>query len=98
IDRLVVHKEQIQKNLDLTKGAIYSQILLIELVEHGMVRSKVHEVLKAASKRALDTNTSLLSVLNDDPQVAELLKEQKIDEDVLLERLRATSHRIIGHE
>lgn len=98
IDRLVVHKEQIQKNLDLTKGAIYSQILLIELVEHGMVRSKVHEVLKAASKRALDTNTSLLSVLNDDPQVAELLKEQKIDEDALFERLRATSHRIIGHE
>lgn len=98
IDRLVVHKEQIQKNLDLTKGAIYSQILLIELVERGMARSKAHEVLKAASKRALDTNTSLLSVLSADPQVAELLKEQKIDEDALLKRLRATSHRIIGRK
>jgi len=94
----VVHKEQIQKNLDLTKGAIFSQILLIELVERGMARSKAHEVLKVASKRALDTNTSLLSALNDNSQVAELLKEQKIDEDALLERLRATSHRIIGHE
>lgn len=92
---LVLHKERIERNLALTKGAIYSQIILLELVKHGMSRSAAHEAIEEASKRALDTDTSLLSVLNEDPRVASLLKGEGIDKETLLERLRVTSRRII---
>ena len=95
IEGLVVHEERIAKNLSLTRGAIYSQILLIELIEHGMARSTAHEAIKAAAQRALEADSSLVSVLRDDPQVARYLKGEGIDEGALLERVRVTSRRLI---
>ncbi len=95
IEGLVVHEEQIAKNLSLTRGAIYSQILLIELIERGMARSTAHEAIKAAAQHALEADSSLVSALRDDPQVARSLKGKGIDEEALLERVRVTSCRLI---
>ena len=95
IEGLVVHEERIAKNLSLTRGAIYSQILLIELIEYGMARSTAHEVIKAAAQRALEADSSLISALREDPQVARSLKGEGIDEEALLERVRVTSRRLI---
>ncbi len=95
IEGIVVHEERIAKNLSLTRGAIYSQILLIELIEYGMARSTAHEAIKAAAQRALEADSSLISALRDDPQVARSLKGEGIDEEALLERVRVTSRRLI---
>lgn len=95
IEGLVVHEGRIAKNLSLTRGAIYSQILLIELIERGMARSTAHEAIKAAAQRALEADSSLVSALRDDPQVARSLKGEGIDEETLLERVRVTSRRLI---
>ena len=95
IEGIVVHEERIAKNLSLTRGAIYSQILLIELIERGMARSTAHEAIKAAAQRALEADSSLISVLREDPQVARSLKGEGIDEEALLERVRVTSRRLI---
>ena len=95
IEGIVVHEERIAKNLSLTRGAIYSQILLIELIEYGMARSTAHEAIKAAAQRALEADSSLISVLREDPQVARSLKGEGIDEEALLERVRVTSRRLI---
>lgn len=95
IEGLVVHEEQIAKNLSLTRGAIYSQILLVELIERGMARSTAHEAIKAAAQCALEADSSLVSALRDDPQVARSLKGEGIDEEALLERVRVTSRRLI---
>jgi adenylosuccinate lyase len=95
IEGIVVHEERIAKNLSLTRGAIYSQILLIELIEYGMARSTAHEAIKAAAQRALEADSSLISALREDPQVARSLKGEGIDEEALLERVRVTSRRLI---
>jgi adenylosuccinate lyase len=95
IEGLVVHEERIAKNLSLTRGGIYSQILLIELIERGMARSTAHEAIKAAAQRALEADSSLVSALREDPQVARSLKGEGIDEEALLERVRVTSRRLI---
>jgi adenylosuccinate lyase len=100
IEGLIVHEGRIAKNLSLTRGAIYSQILLIELIECGMTRSTAHEAIKAAAPRAICEKTSLVDALKDDPQVARhlvapYLQGGGIDEETLLERVRITSRRLI---
>jgi len=95
---LVVHRENIEKNTGLTKGAIYSQILLIELIERGVSRSVAHEAIKTASQIASRDNRSLLSVLKEDPKSAKLFGESVLDEEALLNELRITSRRIIAQE
>jgi adenylosuccinate lyase len=92
---LVIHREKIAENLDKTHGAIYSQVLLVELIERGMARSAAHEAIKAASQRAIDAQIALVDALKDDPQVALHLEGGGIDEESLLERVRATSRRLI---
>ena len=79
----------------LTRGAIYSQALLLELVDRGMARSTAHEAIKKAVQHALKADSSLLSVLRDDPQIARSLAGAGIDDEALLDRVRATSRRLI---
>jgi len=50
IEGLVVHEERIAKNLSLTREAIYSQVLLVELIGRGMARSEAHDAIKGAAK------------------------------------------------
>jgi adenylosuccinate lyase len=95
IEGLVVHEERIAKNLSLTREAIYSQILLVELIERGMARSTAHEAIKSASQHAILEKTSLVDALKNDPRVACYLQEGGIDEEALLERVRVTSRRLI---
>lgn len=95
IEGIIVHEEQIAKNLLLTRGAIYSQALLLELVDRGMARRTAHEAIKKAVQHALKADSSLLSVLRDDPQIARSLAGAGIDDEALLDRVRATSRRLI---
>ena len=95
VSGLVVHEEKIQKNLEHSRGAIYSQPLLKRLVEQGMSRKEAHERIKAASEKALKTGTDLLSILKQDPKLNELL-QNGIDEEMFLSQLRSMSRQIIS--
>ncbi|MCK4411806.1 adenylosuccinate lyase, partial [Candidatus Bipolaricaulota bacterium] len=95
---LVVHRKNIEKNTRLAKGAIYSQILLIELVERGVSRGAAHQAINTASLTASRDNRSLLSVLQEDSKLAKLLEKKVFNEEAFLDELRTTSQRIIAQE
>lgn len=93
---LVVRPERIAQNLALTQGRIHSQTLLIALLKAGMPRARAHEAIEAASQRAAQSGTDLLSALRDDPALADTLPEGWFDEEALFDRVRGTSRRLIG--
>lgn len=98
IEGIVVHKDAIARNLDLTHGAIYSQAILIALVEQGMARNEAHEIIKKASMRAFEHERSLIDVLREEERMTSLLDRAKIDENQILMGIRATSRRLIERE
>lgn len=98
ISNLVVHEDAIARNFKLTHGAIYSQAILIALVEGGMPRNEAHEAIKAASIESFAQRRSLIDLLREDEKVASLLAATKIDEGEILDRVRATSRRLIERE
>ncbi|MCD6135617.1 adenylosuccinate lyase [Candidatus Bipolaricaulota bacterium] len=98
ISDLVVHADAIARNLNLTHGAIYSQAILIALVEQGMARSAAHEAIKAASIAALTEGRSLIEILREDGEIASLLSAANLDEEAILDRVRSTSRRLIERE
>ncbi|HDL84838.1 MAG TPA: adenylosuccinate lyase, partial [Candidatus Acetothermia bacterium] len=95
---LVVHEDAIARNLNLTHGAIYSQAILIALVEQGMSRNEAHEVIKVASMAALAKGRPLIDLLRENEGIAPLLRDANIDEAEILNRVRATSRRLIERE
>ncbi len=95
---LIVHEKRIAANIAAAGGALYSQALLIALVEQGMARREAHEAIKAAALSASSSGRSLLQALSEDKRIARLLAAAKIDEEEIERRVRATGLRLIERE
>jgi adenylosuccinate lyase len=60
---LVVHADRMRANLDLTHGALYSQRVLLALVERGTSRDEAYRIVQEDAQRAWDTGTHLRDLL-----------------------------------
>jgi adenylosuccinate lyase len=60
---LVVHRDRMLANLELTHGALFSQRVLLALVESGMQRDDAYRIVQEDAQRAWDTGTPLRSLL-----------------------------------
>jgi adenylosuccinate lyase len=69
---MVVHEERMRANLELTSGALFSQRVLLALVEGGMQRDDAYRIVQRLAQQAWDTGTPLRSLLQSDPEVPAL--------------------------
>src|SRR5215210_2438280 len=83
---MTVHPDRMARNLDLTCGALFSQTLLLALVERGMARGEAYRIVQSAAQRAWDSQTPLRELLAGEPAAAGL------DLDALFDYGRFTRH------
>ncbi len=69
LDRLEVNVDRMASNMELTKGLIYSQPVLLALVDAGMDRHEAYKVVQSHAHRTLDGGPTLLEALAADPSV-----------------------------
>ena len=67
-------------NLELTHGALFSQRVLLALVEGGMERDEAYRIVQAAAQRAWDERTPLRELLAAEPAAAGLDLDELFDE------------------
>jgi adenylosuccinate lyase len=67
IEGMVVNAERMRANLDLTCGALFSQRVLLALVERGVSRDDAYRVVQRLAQQALDEHTPLAELLAADP-------------------------------
>jgi adenylosuccinate lyase len=72
VEGLVVDAERMRANLELTHGALFSQRVLLALVENGMSRDDAYFGVQRAAQEAWDTGTPLRELLESDPITAAL--------------------------
>jgi adenylosuccinate lyase len=60
---LVVHPDRMRENLELTHGAIYSQRVLLALVEAGRSRDEAYRIVQEEAQRAWATGMHLRELL-----------------------------------
>ena len=94
VREMAVDRERMRANLDLTHGALFSQRVLLALVEAGMVRDEAYRIVQAAARRAWEEGASLRDVLAAEPAPSTLDLDALFDEgwyvrhaDALLMRL-----------
>jgi adenylosuccinate lyase len=66
---MVVHADRMRENLELTSGALFSQRVLLGLVESGMQRDDAYRVVQRLAQQAWDTRTPLRDLLAAEPGV-----------------------------
>jgi adenylosuccinate lyase len=72
VEGMTVDAERMRENLELTYGAIFSQRLLLALVESGMSRDDAYYSVQRVAQQAWDTRTPLRELLATDPTIAKL--------------------------
>ena len=55
-----VNKDNMKKNLELTKGIFFSQRVLLELTSKGLRRDKAYRIVQKCAVKSLEKNTSIL--------------------------------------
>ncbi len=71
--------ENIEKNLELTKGMVMAERIMIGLSSKGMGRQQAHELMRSCSIEAFRKKKSLLDVLLGKKQVTNLLGKKALE-------------------
>jgi len=73
IRNLDVYEENIGKNLELTKGLIFSQRVLLTLVEKGLEREKAYELVQRKAMQSWMRGSDFRDLCKNDPAIADVI-------------------------
>jgi adenylosuccinate lyase len=76
---MTVHADRMAANLELTSGALFSQRVLLALVEGGMARDDAYRIVQRSAQEAWDTATPLRELLAREPEAGGLDLEAIFD-------------------
>lgn len=79
LEGLEFYPENIQRNLELTKGLVMAERVMMALVEKGMGRQEAHELIRDLSQKAFREKKSLREVLAGSPE-GKNFSEKELDE------------------
>ncbi|WP_168464838.1 adenylosuccinate lyase [Wolbachia endosymbiont of Ctenocephalides felis wCfeT] len=79
IDNLVVHKENIEKNLNSSKGLVFSQRVLLELVNSGLTREEAYKIVQSNAMKVKQNNSDFLTELKTDKFLLEIINTEKLE-------------------
>ena len=73
IDKLVVYPERMLKNLNITRGLMFSQRVLIALVEKGLTREAAYRIVQDNALQVWKESREFKELLLADPRVRKVL-------------------------
>ena len=86
VKNLVVSPEQMKKNIDLTRGTIFSWHLLLALVDGGVTREDAYSIVQSNALAAFDGGDTLMVRAKADERITGVLSDETIDGIFDLER------------
>ena len=86
VDKLVVYPERMRRNLEMTRGLVFSGQLLLDLAAAGMLREEAYRVVQGHAMRAWETEGDFRAAIEADPEIGKFLTPQQIAEAFSLER------------
>ncbi len=79
IDNLTVYENNMKRNMDKTFGLIYSQRVLLTLIDKGMVREEAYYLVQPKAMESWETETPFRDLLEQDDRVTSLLSEADLN-------------------
>jgi len=78
LEGLNVYPERMRANLEMTRGLIYSQWVLLALIEKGMSREEAYALVQRHAMGAWRGEPDLASRLVSDPELSRVLSREKL--------------------
>ena len=78
LDNMIVYPNKMLKNLNLTKGLIFSQELMLELTKSGLSREKSYKIVQNFAKKCFAEDIDLISIVMKDKFIMSKISPKKL--------------------
>ncbi|KGL45618.1 adenylosuccinate lyase [Listeria newyorkensis] len=79
VKNLTVFPENMKRNMDRTLGLIYSQRVLLTLIDKGMAREEAYDTVQPKAMEAWETQVPFKTLVEAEPKITDLLSQDEID-------------------
>jgi adenylosuccinate lyase len=86
VDQLLVYPERMRRNLELTRGLVFSGQLLLDLAAAGMLRETAYGIVQEHAMRAWEQEADFRTAIEADPAIRAVLSPGQIAESFSLAR------------
>ena len=78
LDNMIVYPKKMLENLNITKGLIFSQELMLELTKTGLSREKSYKMVQSCAKKCFAENLDLFNVVQSDKFIMSKISNKKL--------------------
>jgi adenylosuccinate lyase len=100
VDKLVVYPERMLTNLNMTRGVIFSQMVLLRLVDKGMSRENAYATVQKNAMQSWTEDKDFKQLLLEDVEVVSYLNAEEINDVFKIENFLMHTdlifHRVFG--
>ncbi len=86
VDLLVVYPERMRRNLEMTRGLVFSGQLLLDLAAAGMLREQAYRLVQGHAMRAWEQEGDFRAAIEADPEIRAVLTPEQIGQAFSAER------------
>ena len=80
IENLTVYEENMKRNMNKTFGLIYSQRVMLTLIDKGMVREEAYDLVQPKAMESWQTETPFRELIEKEDKITALLSPAELDE------------------
>ncbi|GGB50181.1 adenylosuccinate lyase [Lentibacillus populi] len=80
VKNLTVFPENMKKNIDKTHGVIFSQRVLLALIDKGMTREAAYDLVQPKAMQAWETETHFKELVEQSERITSKLSQEEIDD------------------
>jgi len=78
LNNMIIYPKKMISNLNITKGMIFSQEIMLELTKSGISREKSYEIIQSHAKRCFSQNLNLFEVIKKDKLIMDKISLNKL--------------------
>ncbi len=86
VDKMFVYPERMRRNLEMTRGLVFSGQLLLDLAAAGMLREDAYAVVQKLAMEAWENEGDFQAAIEADESIAKLVSREKLAETFSVER------------
>jgi adenylosuccinate lyase len=86
VDGMRVYPQRMRRNVDLTKGLIFSGQLLLDLAAAGMLREKAYKLVQGHAMKAWEEESDFRAAIESHPEIRAALTSEQLQQTFSLER------------
>ena len=78
LDNMIIYPKKMMENLNITKGLIFSQEIMLELTKSGLTREQSYRTVQSYTKKCFAENLNLFDVISNDKFIMSKITTKKL--------------------